>query len=244
MIVLRDIKKTFGTQQVLRGVSMHVRRGTTRVVLGLSGSGKSVLMKHMIGLLSPDSGTVEVDGEDLAKLDPANLLRVRRKFGMVFQQAALFDSMTVAQNVAFPLVEHTAMGPDELDARVQSRLALVGLANMAHKFPAELSGGMRKRVGLARAIVLDPKCVLYDEPTTGLDPLTTDSVDTMIMEAKAQLDVTSVVISHDIGSAMRVADDIAVIHEGRIVADCPKDQLRSVDHPFVQQFLHTWYSKQ
>lgn len=244
MLELRDVTKAFGAQQVLKGVSLKIRRGKTRVILGLSGSGKSVLMKHMIGLLQPDSGQILVDGEDLATLSGPSLLHARRKFGMVFQQAALFDSMTVQENVAFPLREHTAMKPHAIDECVQDKLRLVGLADMRNKFPAELSGGMRKRVGLARAIVLDPACVLYDEPTTGLDPVTTDSVDTMIMDAKRDLQVTSVVISHDVGSALKVADDIAVIHEGMIVEDCAKADIKHSQNPFVQLFLQTWYGKQ
>jgi phospholipid/cholesterol/gamma-HCH transport system ATP-binding protein len=244
MLELIDVNKAFGTQQVLRGVNLKVHRGKTRVILGLSGSGKSVLMKHMIGLLRPDSGQILVDGADLTTLRGQALLSARRKFGMVFQQAALFDSMTVHQNVAFPLREHTAMNAQAIDAQVLEKLRLVGLGDMGQKYPSELSGGMRKRVGLARAIVLDPVCVLYDEPTTGLDPVTTDSVDTMIMAAKEDLKVTSVVISHDVGSALKVADDIAVIHEGRIVEDCPKEHIKRSDHPFVQKFLQTWYGKQ
>ena len=244
MLELIDVNKAFGAQQVLRGVNLKVYRGKTRVILGLSGSGKSVLMKHMIGLLRPDSGQILVDGEDLATLRGHALLSARRKFGMVFQQAALFDSMTVNQNVAFPLREHTAMSAQAINDRVSEKLRLVGLSDMGQKFPSELSGGMRKRVGLARAIVLDPVCVLYDEPTTGLDPVTTDNVDTMIMEAKRDLNVTSVVISHDVGSALKVADDIAVIHEGRIVEDCPKEHIKHSSHPFVQKFLQTWYGKQ
>ena len=243
MIELSQICKQFGSQPVLRGVSLHIRRGRTRVILGLSGSGKSVLMKHIIGLLRPDSGSITVDGEDIAQLTGQELLRVRRKFGMVFQQAALFDSMTVGANVAFPLQEHTRLTAAEIRDKVESTLAQVGLANVSHKFPSELSGGMRKRVGLARAVILGPSCVLYDEPTTGLDPLTTDNVDEMILEAKAQLQVTSVVISHDIGSALKVGDDIAFIHEGQIVADAPKDVIRDSPHPFVQRFLRTWFEK-
>jgi phospholipid/cholesterol/gamma-HCH transport system ATP-binding protein len=244
VIELRDVKKRFGQQQVLKGVSFKIERGTTRVILGLSGSGKSVLMKHIIGLMKPDSGQILVDGEDMTQLDHEGLLRVRRKFGMVFQQAALFDSMSVFENVAFPLREHARLKDDDLRAKVQEKLEMVGLADMGHKFPAELSGGMRKRVGLARAIILDPTCVLYDEPTTGLDPVTTDNVDNMILEAKEHLNVTSVVISHDVGSALKVADDIAVIHEGEIVEDCPASQIRNSRHPFVKQFLNTWFGKQ
>ncbi len=244
MIQVTDLNKSFAGFSVLRGINLHVRRGKTRVILGVSGSGKTVLMKHLIGLFKPDSGTVLVDGEDITKLDDKELLRVRRKFGMVFQQAALFDSMTVAENVAFPLREHTKLGPDAIAAKVKEKLDVVGLENVNHKYPSELSGGMRKRVGLARALVLEPSCVLYDEPTTGLDPLTTDYVDQMIMDAAARLQVTSVVISHDIGSAIRVADDIAVLQQGVIVEDCPASEIRQSKHPFVQKYLDTWFGKQ
>ena len=244
MIELQDIRKKFGTQEVLRGVNLKVPTGSTRVILGLSGSGKSVLMKHIIGLLRPDSGKILIENEDITRMSNEDLLRVRSKFGMVFQQAALFDSMSVGDNVAFPLREHAKLSKQEIEHKVLEKLELVGLKNVYKKFPSELSGGMRKRVGLARAIVLDPKYVLYDEPTTGLDPLTTDNVDNMILEAKAQLKVTSVVISHDVGSAFKVADDIAVINEGNIVADCPKDELRHSKHPFVQKYLQTWFGKQ
>lgn len=244
MIELHDIRKSFGKQEILKGVSFNVGTGRTRVVLGLSGSGKSVLMKHIIGLLKPDSGEILVDGVDITKLEHDALLQVRRKFGMVFQQAALFDSMTVGDNVAFPLREHTRLKPHEVAAKVAEKLEVVGLPGIEHKYPAELSGGMRKRVGLARALILDPKCVLYDEPTTGLDPVTTDNVDNMILDAKKRLNVTSVVISHDIGSALKIADDIAVIHEGEIVEDCLASKIKESPHPFVQQFLNTWFGKQ
>jgi len=228
----------------LKGINLHVRRGKTRVILGVSGSGKTVLMKHMIGLLKPDLGEVLVDDEDIVKLDDKGMLRVRRKFGMVFQQAALFDSMTVRDNVAFPLREHTKWSDEEIAKKVAEKLAVVGLTGVEPKYPSELSGGMRKRVGLARALVLEPTCVLYDEPTTGLDPITTENVDQMIIDANARLQVTSVVISHDVGSAINVADDIAVIHEGVIVEDCPASEIRKSPHPFVQQFLNTWFGKQ
>lgn len=239
-----DVCKQFGQQKVLRQINLDIARGRTRVILGLSGSGKSVLMKHMIGLLPADSGRIEVDGEDITAMEPKALLQVRRKFGMVFQQSALFDSMTVWQNVAFPLQEHRQMDKAQTQARVAQMLSMVGLENMAHKYPSELSGGMRKRVGLARAVVLEPNCVLYDEPTTGLDPLTTDNVDNMILSAQKSLKVTSVVISHDVGSALKIADDIAVIDGGRIVEDCPADQLRHSKNDFVQRFLQTWFGKQ
>jgi phospholipid/cholesterol/gamma-HCH transport system ATP-binding protein len=244
VIEIRDVTKSFGDRPVLKGVNLDVHRGKTRVILGLSGSGKTVLMKHMIGLLRPDSGAVIVDGEDITKLDRKKLIEVRRKFGMVFQQAALFDSMTVGDNVAFPLREHTTLDEAEIAKRVKEKLELVELPGIEHKFPSELSGGMRKRVGLARAVVLEPQVVLYDEPTTGLDPITTENVDQMIKGAASRLRVTSVVISHDVGSALNIADDIAVIHEGVIVEDCPASEIRQSEHPFVKKFLSTWFGKQ
>ena len=244
MIDIRDIRKRFGKQEVLKGVSFSITTGKTRVILGLSGSGKSVLMKLIIGLIKPDSGQILVDDEDMTALSGKELQAVRHKFGMVFQQAALFDSMNIADNVAFPLREHTKLSEADIKAKVAEKLDVVGLPGLEKKFPNELSGGMRKRVGLARAIILDPKCVLYDEPTTGLDPLTTDNVDNMIMDAKARLNVTSVVISHDVGSALKIADEIAVIHEGRIVEDCLAKDIRDSRDPFVQQFLNTWFGKQ
>ena len=244
MIQIRALTKSFQGFEVLKGINLHVRRGKTRVILGVSGSGKTVLMKHMIGLLKPDQGEVLEDGEDITKLNDQEMLRVRRKFGMVFQQAALFDSMTVGDNVSFPLREHTRWSADEIARKVSEKLEVVGLEGVEPKYPSELSGGMRKRVGLARALVLEPTCVLYDEPTTGLDPITTENVDQMIMDASARLKVTSVVISHDVGSAIKVADDIAVIHQGVIVEDCPASEIRQSRHPFVQKFLNTWFGKQ
>lgn len=243
-IQVMDLHKSFGDNQVLRGVDLTVRTGTTTVILGGSGSGKSVLMKHIIGLLRPDRGQVLVEGEDIAALRGPDLDRVRRKFGMVFQMAALFDSMTVYDNVAFPLHEHHREMPESEVARVVAeKLALVGLRGVEGKFPAELSGGMRKRVGLARAIVREPRIVLYDEPTTGLDPITTDYVDGMILDAKRELGVTSVVISHDIASSFKVADELAVLYEGRIVASGPPEAVRRSEHPHVRQFLQTWFGK-
>jgi len=244
VIQIRAVNKTFGDHHVLKDISLDVRRAKTRVILGPSGSGKTVLMKHIIGLLKPDNGAIMVDGEDITTLAHKDMLRVRRKFGMVFQQAALFDSMSVGDNVAFPLKEHTNLSAHEIAQRVAEKLDIVSLTGTENKFPSELSGGMRKRVGLARALILDPECVLYDEPTTGLDPLTTDDVDRMILDAKQRLNVTAVVISHDVGSAIRVADEIAVIHNGTIVEDCPAGQIRSSADPFVQKFLNTWFGKQ
>lgn len=245
MIEVVGLQKSFGDNHVLRGVDLQVEAGTTAVILGGSGSGKSVLMKHMIGLLQPDAGQVLIEGENICDLRGRELDRVRTKFGMVFQMAALFDSMTVFENVAFPLREHRRDLPEEqVRAIVREKLHLVELRGVEEKYPAELSGGMRKRVGLARAVVLEPKIVLYDEPTTGLDPITTNSVDEMILDAKRALGVTSVVISHDIGSAFKVADQLAVLYEGKIVAVGPPEAVRESDHPHVQAFLQMWFGRQ
>jgi phospholipid/cholesterol/gamma-HCH transport system ATP-binding protein len=243
IIEIKDLHKSFGSSKVLTGIDLDIDEGSTCVILGGSGSGKTVLMKHMIGLLTPDSGRVVVDGEDVVGLGPEDWARVRRKFGMVFQAAALFDSMTVYENVAFPLREHSKVSEAESREIVRKKLGIVGLKGVEEKYPADLSGGMRKRVGLARAIVLDPKIVLYDEPTTGLDPITTDYVDEMILDAKRELGVTSVVISHDIASAFKVADKIAFLYQGQIVEQGPGPQLRKSQHPAVHQFLQTWFGK-
>lgn len=243
MIQIVDLHKSFGTQEVLSGITLSVPAGSTLVILGGSGSGKTVLMKHMIGLLKPDSGQVVIDGEDIVPLGAEGLERMRRKFGMVFQAAALFDSMTVYENVSFPLREHRKLPEEQIRALVKEKLGIVGLKNIEEKYPSDLSGGMRKRVGLARAIVLDPKIVLYDEPTTGLDPITTDYVDEMILDAKKELGVTSVVISHDIASAFKVADNIAFLYQGHIVDQGPPEKLRHSEHPGLKLFLSTWFGK-
>ncbi|WP_050727488.1 ABC transporter ATP-binding protein [Vulgatibacter incomptus] len=244
MIEVIDLHKSFAENHVLRGVNLSVEEGTTVVILGSSGSGKSVLMKHIIGLLHPDSGRVLVDGEEISKLSGRDLNRVRRKFGMVFQFSALFDSMTVFENVAFPLREHQhELSESQIREVVDEKLRLVDLDGVDRKMPAELSGGMRKRVALARAIARDPKIVLYDEPTTGLDPITTESVNEMIENARDRLGVTSLVISHDIPSAFRVADRIAVLHHGKIVEFLPPDELRESEHPHVRTFLQTWFGR-
>lgn len=240
-----DLHKHFGDNHVLRGITLDFPTGTTTVILGGSGSGKSVLMKHLIGLLRPDKGRIIVEGQDIAALEGAELTHFRMKFGMVFQWAALFDSMTVLDNVAFPLREHhREMKESEIRKKVAEKLALFGLEGIEEKFPADLSGGMRKRVGLARAIIMDPKIVLYDEPTTGLDPITTEYVDEMILRAKEKLGVTSVVISHDIASAFHIADFIAFLYEGEIVSYGPPRHVRESKHPFVAEFLGTWFQRQ
>jgi len=243
MIEIRDLWKGFGTTPVLKGIHLKIWPGTTTVILGGSGSGKTVLMKHIIGLLKPDRGEVWVDGVEVVHLRGRELQIQREKMGMVFQNAALFDSMTVGDNVAFPLREHSKLSEREIQKRVQEKLAVVSLYKVEDKFPAELSGGMRKRVGLARAIVRDPKIVLYDEPTTGLDPLTTENVDEMIITAREKLGVTSVVISHDIGSAFHIGDHIAMLHDGHIVEEGPPEKLRRSQEPHTQHFLATWFGR-
>lgn len=241
-----DLKKTFGTRQVLKGMNLDIARGSIVVILGGSGMGKSVLMKHMIGLLMPDSGAVIVDGQDITKLKVLELKRVRGKFGMVFQNGALFDSMTNWDNVAFPLREHRKdlKGP-KLKERVDELFRTFSLdpVIIGERFPSEVSGGQRKRVALARAVALEPQIVLYDEPTTGLDPITTDQVDEMILEAKAKLGVTSIVISHDIASAFKIADDIIFVYDGEIVCHGLKSDMLASEHPFVKQFFATWKGK-
>ena len=246
MIRVHDLWKSFGEKEVLRGVSLDIPEGTTFVVLGASGSGKTVLLKHVIGLLKPDRGTVHVDGVEISTLSGRALTEARQVFGMVFQGAALFDSMTVFENVAFPLKEkERRLAADELRARVVESLRVVDLGeDVLESWPSQLSGGMRKRVALARALVANPKVVLYDEPTTGLDPITTDSVDSMINQAKERRRVTSMVISHDIASAFRVADRLAVLYDGRIAAQGTPDEVRRSDDPYVKRFLSLWFEKQ
>ncbi|WP_043434348.1 ABC transporter ATP-binding protein [Cystobacter fuscus] len=244
MIDIRGLHKSFGPNKVLTGIELAVPAGSTCVILGGSGSGKTVLMKHMIGLLKPDAGEVLIDGEDIVPLGAEGLERVRHKFGMVFQAAALFDSMNVYENVAFPLREHRRLSVDEESALVRSKLELMGLPRSVEtKFPADLSGGMRKRVGLARAIVMNPKIVLYDEPTTGLDPITTDYVDEMILAAQRELGITSVVISHDVASAFNIANQIAFLSKGVILEQGTPEQLRASEQPAVKIFLQTWFGK-
>ena len=248
MIEVVDLWKSFGDNQVLKGIDLTIPDGTTYVVLGGSGSGKTVLMKHVIGLLRPDRGLVRVNGIEISALAGKPLNDARQMFGMVFQGAALFDSMTVFDNVAFPITEkrvHERLRSDEVRARVVEKLKVVDLGEeVLDRWPAELSGGMRKRVALARALVSDPQVVLYDEPTTGLDPITTDYVDGMILNAKERLGITSMVISHDIASAFKVADRLAVLYDGHLAAEGTPEEVRRSTHPFVQRFLSLWFKKQ
>jgi len=246
VIRVTDLWKTFGTRDVLKGISLEIPTGTTYVILGGSGSGKTVLMKHVIGLLKPDRGTVLVDDVDIPKLEGKALTEARRMFGMVFQQAALFDSMTVFENVAFPLKERKRnISTAELKERVIEKLRVVDLSeSVLPLYPAALSGGMKKRVALARALIHDPQVVLYDEPTTGLDPITTDYVDDMILQAKQKLGVTSMVISHDIASSFKVADRLGVLYDGQLAAQGTPEEVRRSEHPHVKKFLSLWFEKQ
>ncbi len=238
IIELQEIHKSFGAQHVLKGLTLRITRGCTTVIIGRSGGGKSVILKHMIGLIRPDQGRVLVDGHDLNIMDDRQLNDVRRRFGMLFQDAALFDSMTVSQNVAFPLKEHTSLSRDQIDETVEEKLAMVGLVNVEHKMPSELSGGMRKRVGLARAIALEPEIILYDEPTTGLDPPLADAINRLIKDTQEHLGVTGVVISHDIEGAFQVGHEIAMLYEGQIIAYGTPEEIKSSQDPVVQQFIH------
>jgi phospholipid/cholesterol/gamma-HCH transport system ATP-binding protein len=237
IIRLDDVHKSFGSQDVLRGVDLSIPRDSVCVIIGRSGGGKSVLLKHVIGLLKPDRGHVFVDGQDIVSLNEEELGPVRRRFGMLFQGAALFDSLNVAENVAFPLTEHTRKRPQEIDAIVEAKLTAVGLSGMGGKMPAELSGGMRKRVGLARAMALDPEIVLFDEPTSGLDPIMSGAINGLIRRTQSEFRATCVVISHDISSTMAIADRIFMLHEGRITAEGTPEEMRQSPDPVVQQFL-------
>jgi phospholipid/cholesterol/gamma-HCH transport system ATP-binding protein len=235
-IRLRGVSKGFDGRIVLDGLDLAVLEGESLVILGGSGTGKSVLLKHMIGLLRPDSGTVEVDGQDLARLDRPALTEFRRRFGMSFQEGALFDSMSVAGNVAFPL--RRAKWPRQrIEARVAECLEMVHLTGSERKLPAELSGGMRRRVGFARAIALEPRILLFDEPNTGLDPVIKAVIDELILELQEKLDSTAVTITHDLTSAFRIADRIAFLHGGKIVALAPPEQFRELADARVQQFV-------
>ncbi len=237
---IRGIHKTFGVHHVLQGIDLDIERGKTNIIIGGSGQGKSVLMKHLMGLLKPDAGHIWVDGEDIVPLGEQEMGRMRRKFGMVFQYAALFDSMNVVENIAFPLLERYNLPTAEVMEKVRDllrRLDLGDVAGIEQKFPAELSGGQRKRVGLARALIDRPEILLYDEPTTGLDPVATKNVDEMIRRTADDFGVTSVVISHDMASTFRIGDRISMLHQGRIVVTgTPSEVLASTQHE-LREFI-------
>ena len=238
MIEVRDLKKSFGANRVLDGLSLRIVAGESVVIIGRSGGGKSILLKHLIGLIRPDSGEVIIDGENIGPLDERRLLGVRHKFGMLFQSAALFDSMTVAENVGFALRREKALTEEEMNRRVSEALVMVDLPGTENQKPSELSGGMRKRVGLARALVYRPQIVLYDEPTTGLDPIVADSIDRLIVRLRDRLQVTTVVVTHDMRSARRVGQRILLLHEGRIYAEGTPEQIFSSSDPIVHRFVN------
>lgn len=237
MIEIVDLHKSFGANQVLRGLDLKIRDGETIVIIGRSGCGKSILLKHIIGLLRPDRGKIVIDQVDLFSLKASELDQFRLKIGMVFQGSALFDSMTVLENVGFLLFEHMKMPWPEVVKRVRERLRMVGLHGVDDLIPAQLSGGMKKRVGIARALCADPRVILYDEPTTGLDPIMADVINDLIRRLHERLKVTSIVVTHDMTSAYKVADRVAMLYNGRIIALGAPNDIRNSDDPVVQQFI-------
>jgi phospholipid/cholesterol/gamma-HCH transport system ATP-binding protein len=238
MIEINNLHKEFKENKVLKGIDLTINTGETIAIIGRSGCGKSVLIKHIVGLLFPDEGYVKVDGQNISELSSRELFEVRRKFGFLFQGSALFDSMTVGENVALPIVENNRnISPAQVDEIVESKLSLVGLSKIQNLKPSELSGGMKKRVGLARALVTDPDYILYDEPTTGLDPIMSDSIDELIKELNLKLKVTSIVVTHDIVSVRNVADKVAMIHEGKIYFQGTAEELLNSKDFVVDNFI-------
>jgi len=237
MISIRNVTKNFGGKNVLNGLSLEIPRGETLVIMGQSGCGKSVLLKIITGLMSADSGEIWFDGTEISSLNGKKMNILRRRIGMLFQSSALFDSMTVAENVAFMLDQHTDLDKQEIRKIVDEKLSLVDLAGVQDLRPAELSGGMRKRVGLARALAFDPEVIFYDEPTTGLDPVTCTEINQLIRDLHERLQVTSVVVTHDMHSAFSVATRMAMIHEGRRIAYGSPDEIINIDDPILQQFI-------
>ncbi|MEW6684971.1 MAG: ABC transporter ATP-binding protein [Candidatus Edwardsbacteria bacterium] len=237
MIEIQNLYKKFHRQKVLQGVNLTIERGETLVIIGRSGCGKSVLLKHLIGLLKPDHGSILVDGVDVAEVNKSELFELRRRFGMLFQGSALFDSMTVGENVGLGLQEHTDLSLTKISEMVKEKLALVGLIGVENMRPAELSGGMKKRVGLARAIAMEPEYILYDEPTTGLDPIMADQINNLIIELRKKLGITSIAVTHDMVSAYKIADRIAMLHEGKVIYIGTPEEIQKADNPLVQQFI-------
>jgi len=239
MIEIKNLKKSFGSKQVLKGVNLNIEKGRTTVVIGASGCGKSVLLKHIIGLLRPDEGEVWIDGEEITKMHEKELYVIRNKFGFLFQGSALFDSMTVAENIGLGLSENTNSPQEEINKIVTEKLGLVDLEGIENLKPSELSGGMKKRVGLARALACSPEFILYDEPTTGLDPVTSDSIDHLIhsLAKNEKLSVTSIVVTHDIFSVYEVADRVAMMYDGVIHFEGTPDELEKTDDKIVREFL-------
>ena len=237
LIELRNVSKRFGNLIVLDGVTLSIDAGKSIVVIGPSGTGKSVLLKHIVGLLKPDSGEVWFDGQRVDELDETSLMKIRLRFGFLFQMGALFDSQTVNENVGFPLVEHTRKSADDIATTVREKLAMVGLPDLGGKLPGQLSGGQRKRVALARAIALDPQVMLYDEPTTGLDPVRADIINELIVRLNERLRVTSITVTHDMASAFKIADRVVMLQQGKIIFDGSPQQLQNAEDPVVNRFV-------
>jgi phospholipid/cholesterol/gamma-HCH transport system ATP-binding protein len=237
LIELRNITKRFGPNLVLNNVSLSVEEGQSLVIIGASGSGKSVMLKHIVGLLKPDLGQVWFDGARIDTLSERRLQPIRTQIGFLFQMGALFDSATVFDNIAFPVREHTRKSDAEVKEIVQEKLRRVGLPGIEKKMPAELSGGQRKRVGLARAIALDPRVILYDEPTTGLDPVRSDVINQLILKLQRELNVTSVTVTHDMASAFKIGDRIVMLHEGKLIIDGAPAQIQASDNPIIRHFI-------
>ncbi len=238
MIRVVDLHKSFGGNEVLQGVNLQLKHGETLVIIGQSGCGKSVLLKHVIGLLKPDRGKVYVDGVDITALDGDELHKITRRFGMLFQGTALFDSLTVGQNVSFGLERYTHYSEEKIQELVKENLARVGLRGIEHLMPFELSGGMRKRVGLARAIAYNPDIILYDEPSTGIDPIRADAINDLIIRMKNEMQASELIITHDMVSAYKVADRIGMLYGGKIIEMGTPEEIRNSKNPVVQQFIH------
>lgn len=237
MIQIQSIHKWFGGQHVLKGVDLTINEGETLVIIGRSGCGKSVLLKHIMAILEPDEGDIKIDGRTMFTMPPEEQDEFRLQLGMLFQGAALFDSLTVRENVGFSLFEHTKLSEEIISQKVAEKLGLVGLQGIEELMPASLSGGMKKRVGLARAICNEPKIILYDEPTTGLDPINADVINDLILRMQEQLKVISIVVTHDMTSAYKVADRIAMLYDGRIIGIGTPDEIRNTKNPVIQQFI-------
>lgn len=237
MIDTINLYKSFGENKVLKGLNLTIDSGVTEVIIGRSGCGKSVLLKHIIGIMKPDSGQVIIDGQDVTKLSGKELNSLRMKFGMLFQGSALFDSLTVAENVGFNLIEHTELDSQTIAKRIKEALSLVGLYGIENLMPSELSGGMKKRVGLARAICMRPQIILYDEPTTGVDPIMADAINDLIKVLHDKLEITSIAVTHDMVSAYKIADKIAMLYDGKIIEQGSPDEIRNTTNPIVKQFI-------